>query len=104
MELLLQSHAESGDGEKAGEGAASGPGGGTGAILNREDAISRMRLIAAYFRENEPHSPLSYSMQNLIRLSQLHLDRLLEEWIEDPNARERYMLMTGITPDGQVEE
>jgi type VI secretion system protein ImpA len=68
----------------------------SGAISSREDAISRLRAVAAYFRETEPHSPVSYSLQNLIRWSQLPLDKLIEEWIQDNDARERYMLMTGM--------
>ena len=68
----------------------------SGAIGSREDAISRLRSVAIYFRETEPHSPISYSLQNLIRWSQLPLDKLINEWIQDDGARERYMLMTGM--------
>jgi type VI secretion system protein ImpA len=72
----------------------------TGAISSREDAVSRLRTIAEYFRKAEPHSPLSYSLQNIIRWSELPLDRLIEEWIQDPEARSRYMLMTGMGSSG----
>lgn len=68
----------------------------TGAIASREDAIARLRMVATYFRATEPHSPLSYSLQNVIRWAQLPLDKLIDEWIADEDARERYKLMTGI--------
>lgn len=77
-------------------GGVNKPAAPSGAIASRQDAIARLRVIADYFREAEPHSPLSYSLQNIIRWSQLPLDKLLEEWIQDPDARSRYMLMTGI--------
>lgn len=77
----------------------------SGAITSREDAIARLRAVAKYFRDTEPHSPISYSLQNLIRWSQLPLDKLIEEWIQDSDARERYMLMTGMRlHDGQGED
>lgn len=69
---------------------------GSGPISSRDDAVSRMRLIAKYFRETEPHSPVSYALENVIRWSTLPLDRLLDEWIDDEHARERYKLMTGM--------
>ncbi len=78
---------------------------GSGAIISREDAVSRMRLIARYFRETEPHSPVSYALENVIRWSTLPLDRLLDEWIDDEHARERYKLMTGMrASDGQQDD
>ena len=100
----LARHAASGielDGvPSAGPGGApaanSGQSQTSGAIRSREDAISRLRAVATYFRETEPHSPISYSLQNLIRWSQLPLDKLIIEWIQDDGARERYMLMTGM--------
>lgn len=75
----------------------------TGAIRSREDAISQLGLVASYFRETEPHSPISYSLQNLIRWSQLPLDKLINEWIQDRDARERYLLMTGMRAQGTQE-
>jgi type VI secretion system protein ImpA len=103
----LEQHASSGAGDSVAPGAE--PGGAqpaanagkkntqaSGAISSREDAIARLRAVATYFRETEPHSPVSYSLQNLIRWSQLPLDKLIEEWIQDHDARERYMLMTGM--------
>ncbi len=90
------------DGEQSASEAAPGKTNQTGAgpISSRQDAVSRMRVIATYFRETEPHSPVSYALENVIRWSTLPLDRLLEEWIEDEQARERYKLMTGMRADG----
>ena len=91
----------------AGSTAGARPQGGSGPIASRDDAVKRMRLVAKYFRDTEPHSPVSYALENVIRWSTLPLDRLLEEWIEDEHARERYKLMTGMLqsqdagPDGE---
>lgn len=87
------------DGDTA-AGAAGAPRGGaaapSGVIQNRADAIGRLRKVAEWFREYEPHSPLSYSLENLVRWAHMPLDRLIEEWIQDESALERYRLMTGM--------
>jgi type VI secretion system protein ImpA len=74
--------------------------GGNGPVANREQAVASLRRVARYFRESEPHSPVSYALENVIRWAGLPLDRLLDEWIEDDQARSRYMLMTGMLSAG----
>ena len=85
-----------GSSEAGASAAPAKPGQATGAIISREDAISRLRVVAKYFRETEPHSPIPYSLENLIRWAQLPLAQLIEEWIPDESARERFTLMTGV--------
>lgn len=83
--------------ENAAAGSAGRPGAApSGAIQNRDDAINRLRKVAAWFREHEPHSPLSYSLDNLVRWANMPLHQLIAEWIQDDSALERYRLMTGM--------
>lgn len=69
-----------------------------GGLQSRADAINQLRTVARFFRETEPHSPLSYSLENIVRWAGMPLDQLIEEWISDDAARERYRLMTGMRP------
>ena len=90
--------------ESQGAAGAGKPQGASGPISSREDAVKRMRVIAKYFRDNEPHSPVSYALENVIRWSTMPLDRLLEEWIDDEGARDRYKLMTGMVKRSSDDE
>ncbi|MEM6483550.1 MAG: type VI secretion system protein TssA [Pseudomonadota bacterium] len=77
-----------------------------GPLQSRAQAIEQLRKVARYFRETEPHSPLSYSLDNIVRWAGMPLDKLVDEWITDESARERYRLITGMghrsEEDGQV--
>lgn len=68
----------------------------SGPLQSRADAIEQLRKVARFFRETEPHSPVSYSLENVVRWAGMPLDRLIDEWIDDDAARERYRLMTGM--------
>jgi type VI secretion system protein ImpA len=78
--------------------------GGAGPVQSRSDALKRLRLVADYFRETEPHSPLSYSLENLMRWANLPLNKLIEEWIPDEDARDRFRLMTGMPNNESSDE
>lgn len=67
------------------------------ATLNsRQDAILAMEMVAKYFRATEPHSPISYSLDKLVKWAHLPLDKLILEWIPDSSARDLFGLMTGV--------
>jgi type VI secretion system protein ImpA len=72
------------------ESAMAGP------INDREDALNRLREIAAFFRRAEPHSPISYSIEQAIRWSSLPLTDLIKELIPDDGARTKYQNLSGI--------
>ena len=99
-----QVEAESGE---AGEAVAQGAGpstvkaSGGGAINNREDAYRNMLTVAKFFRETEPHSPVSYMLEKAVRLGRMPLPELLAELISDESARYEYFKLTGITPPEQ---
>ncbi|MGH1485295.1 MAG: type VI secretion system protein TssA [Cellvibrionaceae bacterium] len=67
-----------------------------GPIADREDALQRLREVATYFRRAEPHSPISYSIEQAIRWSGLPLTDLIKELIPDDSARTRYQHLSGI--------
>jgi len=67
-----------------------------GPISDREDALQRLREVATYFRRTEPHSPISYSIEQAIRWSNLPLTELIKELIPDDSARTKYQHLSGI--------
>ncbi|WP_282176041.1 type VI secretion system protein TssA [Vibrio nereis] len=73
-----------------------------GVILNsRSDAIKNLKLIADFFKRTEPHSPMAYGIEQVIRWSAMPLPDLLEELISDGDAREGYFRLVGIVPKSE---
>ena len=65
-------------------------------IADRESALQKLREVSAYFRRSEPHSPISYSIDQAIRWSSLPLTELIKELIPDDSARKKYQNLSGI--------
>lgn len=65
----------------------------------RDDALRELGRIATFFREKEPHSPISYALETLIRRARLPLADLLRELIPDEAVRRSALNMAGITLD-----
>ena len=65
---------------------------------NRRQALKLLDQAAIYFRGAEPHSPISYLLDQAIRWSTLSLPELLQELIEDQEARKNYCKLAGIKP------
>ena len=61
-----------------------------------ENAIKKLQEIATFFRKTEPHSPMSYTIEQVIRWSELSLPELLNELITDSDARTGYFKLSGI--------
>ena len=68
-------------------------------IETRDDALRELGRIATFFREKEPHSPISYALETLIRRARLPLADLLRELIPDEAVRRSALNMAGITLD-----
>ncbi len=75
----------------------------TGKPAGREDAFRQLLQIAAFFRATEPHSPISYSLEDVVRRGRLPLPHLLDELIMDPDARRFFFIASGVKPKDEVE-
>ncbi|OYX08462.1 MAG: hypothetical protein B7Z15_14975, partial [Rhizobiales bacterium 32-66-8] len=53
-------------------------------IASREHALRQLVDAAAFFRTHEPHSPISYTLEEIVRRARLPMGALLEELIVDP--------------------
>jgi type VI secretion system protein ImpA len=88
--------------EASGDGAATAaaPGGAVaaeaGVIRNREDAFRTLLKIADYFRRTEPHTPVSYALEQAVRWGKMSLPELLSELIPDDSPREQFFKQVGI--------
>lgn len=67
-------------------------------LVNREDALRQLSKIADFFRQTEPHSPISLSLDDLVRRARLTLPELLAELLPDAAARRTLLTNAGIRP------
>ncbi len=86
--------------------AAAGPGGdgapatATGAIRTRDDALTALLKVAEFFRRTEPHTPVSYALEQAVRWGRMSLPDLLTDLIQDESARYALFHRVGIRPPG----
>ncbi len=69
-----------------------------GQIASREQALRALVDIARFFRETEPHSPLSYTLEEAARRGRLNWPDLLAEIVEDETTRNAILTGLGIRP------
>jgi type VI secretion system protein ImpA len=80
--------------------ASGGSGGGISlasgdALKNREAALSALQQIADFFRRTEPHSVLSYTLQDAVRRARLSLPELMAELLSDDSVRKQFFANAG---------
>jgi type VI secretion system protein ImpA len=71
---------------------------GPGPIRSRADAIARLRTIAQYFRETEPHSPVSYFAEKAANAGEQDLHTWLRGVIKDQGALAHLEELLGVRP------
>ncbi len=94
-----------GGGVSEGDGRGGGGGGGvsTGTIRNRDDAFQSLLQVARFFKETEPHSPISYALERAVRWGKMPLPDLLGELIGEEGARTSVFKLVGI-PEPKASE
>lgn len=82
--------AESSDADEGAGGSVSGGGFGVsaGAIRSRQEALKRLSEIAAFFRQTEPHSPVSYAVDRAVKWGNMPLEAWLADVLKDGTALE----------------
>lgn len=71
----------------------------SGVVKTREDAFKKLLEISDFFRKTEPHSPISYMLERVVKWGDLPLESLIRELIPDSSARDYYGSLTGIKTD-----
>lgn len=102
----LAGYDEPSEDAQGGEGAAAPSGGKRvdGPIQSREQAFSLIHQAADYFRKTEPHSVLSWQLEECIKWGKMTLPDLLKELISDETARDSVYKRVGIPPPKTDEE
>lgn len=65
-------------------------------LHNREQVLRSLKQAAAFFRQTEPHSPISYALEQIIHWSDLTLPELLQEMMDDTSSRNQFFRLAGI--------
>ncbi len=79
-------------------GAAAPAAAPPGRMATREDALRILGEVADFFRRTEPHSPISYTLDEAVRRGRLTWPELLQEVVADMNTRNSILTMLGIRP------
>lgn len=67
-------------------------------VQSREQAFRALLQVAEFFKRTEPHSPVSYALEQAVRWGKMPLPDLLGELIPDESAREQLFKLVGIQP------
>lgn len=86
------------DADTAAPGGTSGP-----APMSRDEALRQLLALAEFFRRTEPHSPLSYAIEQVVRWGRMPLPELLQELVDEDAARSQIFRLAGIRAPGQAE-
>ena len=81
-------------------GAASAPR-VSGRIETRAQALEQLRLVAAFFRATEPHSPVAYLADKAVRWSEMPLHEWLRAVVKDGGSLSHLEEMLGVDKPGQ---
>ncbi len=96
--------AAGGDAETDAGGAvvyrAAGP---SGPVRSRSEALARLGEVAEFFRQTEPHSPVSYLVQRAITWGQMPLETWLADVIKDTSVLEGIRETLGIRQGAETE-
>lgn len=66
------------------------------AVKSREDAFRQLLTISQFFRQTEPHSPISYVLEKAVKWGNMTLSELINELIPDSSSRDTYSSLTGV--------
>jgi type VI secretion system protein ImpA len=67
-----------------------------GNISGREDAFQQLMRVAEFFRRTEPHSPVSYALEQAVRWGRMPLPELIRELVADDSVRRDLFRRTGM--------
>lgn len=68
-------------------------------IRSREDAFRALLQVAEFFKRTEPHSPISYTLEQAVRWGRMPLPELLGELVPEESTRGQIFKLVGIRPE-----
>jgi type VI secretion system protein ImpA len=81
-------------GGSMGTGRSDSP--GVKGVMTREDALQGLLRVADFFRRTEPHSPVSYALEQAVRWGRMPLPDLLRDLVSEDAVRESVFRRLGI--------
>ena len=81
-----------------GEAGAAGIAMTNGTVSGRDDALRILLNVAEYFKKFEPHSPISTSLEEIVRRARMPFAELLQELLPDATAWRSALNSAGIKP------
>lgn len=69
-------------------------------LQTREQALNSLLKVADFFRKTEPHSPLSYALEQAVRWGRMPLPELLRDLVSDASVLEAVYRRMGIQENG----
>lgn len=88
----------------AGPAGADGSTTAAGGVNSRAEAYKTLAEVARFFRKSEPHSPVSYALEQVVKWGKMSLPDLLKELIQDSSARDAMFRHVGISESQQQDE
>ncbi len=82
-------------------GGAASPQAPGGPIRTREDAFRILLEVAEFFKRTEPHSLVSYRLEETVRLGRMPLPELLNELIPQESALVEARKLVGVRPKSE---
>jgi type VI secretion system protein ImpA len=104
IKSIVQTLPDASDGETSSNGRAVAAAGDDRSAApgnrgqTREDAFRALLQVAEFFKRTEPHSPLSYALEQAVRWGRMPLPELLAELIPEDAARDHLFKLVGIRP------
>jgi type VI secretion system protein ImpA len=94
--LPAETPAANGAAEPAAADNANGAAAPKGGAMDREEALRMLAKVADFFRATEPHSPIAFTLDEVIRRAHMSLPELLAELLPDAAARRAFLTTAGI--------
>ena len=78
--------------------AGAGPAAPTGPISSRTQALARLTEVAQFFRETEPHSPVSRLVERAVRWGNMSFEDLLRDVVKNQSTLAEIWETLGVKP------
>ncbi|QDV25566.1 type VI secretion system protein TssA [Aureliella helgolandensis] len=67
-------------------------------VASRDEALQHLLRVADFFRKSEPHSPVSYALEQAVRWGRMPLPDLLQDLVSDSDVLAQVFKRMGIAP------
>jgi len=67
-------------------------------LRSREEAFARLLELAEFFRKTEPHTPVSYALEQAVRWGRMPFPELMAELLPEEAPRKNLYRQVGVRP------